>query len=159
VVTGGTGGLGRMVTPLLSQAGATIAVVDREPSSGVTPNQHFFAADVTQETGVARMLTTLVEKLGRLDVLINLVGGFVPGYVRDTAMTAGQKMIALNVSSALLLSRVVIPHMSAQRSGRIIHIAPGQRSTPFLARRPISCRKPLSCHWSGCWPSSAAGPA
>jgi NAD(P)-dependent dehydrogenase (short-subunit alcohol dehydrogenase family) len=131
VITGGTGGLGCVVTPLLSQAGATIAVVDRGPSPTAPHIQHFLAADVTNETDVARVIAEVVKMLGRLDVLINLVGGFTSGRVTETDLAVWQHMLSLNVTSAFLLSRAVIPHMSAQRSGRIIHIAAHAAVAPF----------------------------
>jgi NAD(P)-dependent dehydrogenase (short-subunit alcohol dehydrogenase family) len=131
VITGGSGGLGRVVTPLLSQAGATVAVVDRGPSQGAGHAQNLFSADVTSETEVTRVITDVVKTLGRLDVLINLVGGFTSGRVTETDLTVWQNMLSLNVTSAFVLSRAVIPHMSAQGSGRIIHIAARAAVDPF----------------------------
>jgi NAD(P)-dependent dehydrogenase (short-subunit alcohol dehydrogenase family) len=131
VVAGGTGGLGRIVTPWLSQAGATVAVVDRGPAQGGSQVQNLFVADVTNETEVARVLTDIVNALGRLDVLINLVGGFASGQLTATDLGIWQKMLTLNVTAAFLLSRAVIPKMSAQRSGRLIHIAARAAVDPF----------------------------
>jgi NAD(P)-dependent dehydrogenase (short-subunit alcohol dehydrogenase family) len=131
VVAGGTGGLGRVVTPWLSQAGATVAVVDRGPAQGSSQVQNLFVADVTNESEVARVLTDIVNALGPLDVLINLVGGFTSGELTATDLGIWQKMLTLNVTAAFLLSRAVIPNMSAQRSGRIIHIAARAAVDPF----------------------------
>jgi NAD(P)-dependent dehydrogenase (short-subunit alcohol dehydrogenase family) len=131
VVAGGTGGLGRVVTPLLSQAGATVAVVDLGSAQGASQVQNLFAADVTNESEVARALTDVVKAMGRLDVLINLVGGFTSGQVAATDLGVWQKMLTLNVTSAFLLSRAAISRMSAQKSGRIIHIAARAAVDPF----------------------------
>jgi NAD(P)-dependent dehydrogenase (short-subunit alcohol dehydrogenase family) len=68
------------------------------------------------------VLTDMVNVFGRLDVLINLVGGFTSGHLIKTDVGMWQKMLTLNVPSAFLLSRAAIPRMPAQRSGRIIHI-------------------------------------
>jgi 3-oxoacyl-[acyl-carrier protein] reductase len=84
--------------------------------------QNLFVADVTNETEVARVLTDIVNVFGRLDVLINLVGGFTSGHLIKTDVGMWQKMLTLNIPSAFLLSRAAIPRMPAQRSGRIIHI-------------------------------------
>lgn len=130
VVAGGTGGLGRVVTPWLSQAGVTVAVVDRAAQGG-SQVQNLFVADVTNETEVARVLTDIVNARGRLDVLINRVGGFASGQLTTTDLGIWQKMLTLNVTTAFLLSRAVIPKMSAQRSGRINHIAARAAVDPF----------------------------
>jgi len=131
VVAGGTGGLGRVVTPWLSEAGATVAVLDLGPAQGAPQVQNFFAADVTNETEVARVLTDVVNAFGRVDVLINLIGGFTSGQLTKTDLGMWQKMLMLNVTTAFLLSRAVIPKMTAQRSGRIIHIAARAAVDPF----------------------------
>jgi NAD(P)-dependent dehydrogenase (short-subunit alcohol dehydrogenase family) len=131
VVAGGTGGLGHVVTPLLSQAGATVAVVDRGATQGASQVENLFTADVTNESEVSRVLTDVTNALGRLDVLVNLVGGFAAGQVATTDLGVWQKMFTLNVTSAFLLSRAAISKMSAQKSGRIIHIAARAATDPF----------------------------
>jgi NAD(P)-dependent dehydrogenase (short-subunit alcohol dehydrogenase family) len=131
VVAGGTGRLGHVVTPLLLQAGATVAVVDLGASQDTSQIQNLFVADVTNEVEVARVFSDVVSAFGRLDVLINLVGGFTSGQLIKTDLGIWQKMLTLNVTSAFLLSRAVIPKMSAQRSGRIIHIAARAAVDPF----------------------------
>jgi len=131
VVAGGTGGLGRIVTPLLAQAGTTMAVVDLGSTQSTSQVKNFFVADVTNESEVVGALADVVSALGRLDVLINLVGGFTSGEVAKTELGVWQKMLTLNVTSAFLLSRAAIPKMSAQKSGRIIHIAARAAVDPF----------------------------
>lgn len=131
VVTGGTGALGRVVTPLLSHAGGKVIVIDRSSPLHGQSNQRGFAADVTDETDVSRVVNDVIKREGRLDVLINLVGGFASGHATETDLTVWQNMLTLNVTAAFVLSKAVIPHMVAQKAGRIIHIAAKAAIDPF----------------------------
>ena len=131
LLTGASGGLGSVVTPILSGAGATLIIVDRMLPQDVIDRRGGFTADVTNETEVARVVADTVKQAGRIDGLINLVGGFAPGSAVETDAAKWQKMLSLNVTSAFLLSRAVIPHMTARRSGRLIHIAARAALEPF----------------------------
>jgi 3-oxoacyl-[acyl-carrier protein] reductase len=131
LLTGASGGLGSVVTPILSEAGATLIIVDRKLSQDVVDRRGGFAADVTNESEVTQVVTDTVKQAGRIDGLINLVGAFAPGTAVDTDAAKWQKMLSLNVTSAFLLSRAVIPHMTARRSGRLIHIAARAALEPF----------------------------
>jgi NAD(P)-dependent dehydrogenase (short-subunit alcohol dehydrogenase family) len=131
LLTGAKGGLGSVVTPILSGAGATLIIVDRVLSQDIIDRRGGFRADVTNETEVTRVVADTVKQAGRIDGLINLVGAFVPGSAVDTDAAKWQTMLSLNVTSAFLLSRAVIPHMTARRSGRLIHIAARAALEPF----------------------------
>jgi 3-oxoacyl-[acyl-carrier protein] reductase len=131
LLTGASGGLGSVVTPILSEAGATLIIVDRKLSQDVVDRRGGFAADVTNESEVTQVVTDTVKQAGRIDGLINLVGAFAPGTAVDTDAAKWQKMLSHNVTSAFLLSRAVIPHMTARRSGRLIHIAARAALEPF----------------------------
>ena len=131
VVTGGTGALGRVVTPLLSHAGGKVIVIDRSSPLHGQSNQRGFAADVTDETDVSRVVNDVIKREGRLDVLINLVGGFASGHATETDLTVWQNMLTLNVTAAFVLSKAVIPHMVERKAGRIIHIAAKAAIDPF----------------------------
>jgi len=131
LLTGSRGGLGSVVTPILSGAGATLIVVDRVLSQDIIDRRGGFRADVTNESEVMRVVADTVRQAGRIDGLINLVGAFVPGSAVETDVAKWQMMLSLNVTSAFLLSRAVIPHMTARRSGRLIHIAARAALEPF----------------------------
>jgi len=131
LLTGSRGGLGSVVIPILSGAGATLIVVDRVLSQDIIDRRGGFRADVTNESEVTRVVADTVRQAGRIDGLINLVGAFVPGSAVDTDVAKWQTMLSLNVTSAFLLSRAVIPHMTARRSGRLIHIAARAALEPF----------------------------
>ena len=131
LLTGARGGLGSVVMPILSGAGATIMIVDRVLPQDVIERRGGFAADVTNEAEVMRAVADTVKQAGRIDGVINLVGGFASGTAVDTDAAQWEKMLSLNVTSAFLLSRAVIPHVTARRRGRLVHIAARAALEPF----------------------------
>ncbi|MGH7232677.1 MAG: SDR family oxidoreductase [Nitrospiraceae bacterium] len=131
VVTGATGGLGQAVVPAFIKAGATVAAVDRHPPPSAADGRFTVAADVADEADVQRAAAEVIRKAGRIDALINLVGGFTMGRLAETDASLWQKMLSLNLTSAFLLSRAVIPHMVERHSGRIVHIAARAVVEPF----------------------------
>jgi NAD(P)-dependent dehydrogenase (short-subunit alcohol dehydrogenase family) len=73
----------------------------------------------------------VVRKAGRIDALINLVGGFAVGRVEETDAALWQRMLTMNVTTAFFLSKAVIPHMVARGTGRILHVAAWAAVEPF----------------------------
>jgi NAD(P)-dependent dehydrogenase (short-subunit alcohol dehydrogenase family) len=106
-------------------------IVNRVLPQDVIDRQGGFMADVTKETEVMRVVSDTVKQAGRIDELINLVGAFAPGSAVETDAVKWQNMLSLNVTSAFLLSRAVIPYMTARRSGRLVHIAARAALEPF----------------------------
>lgn len=131
LITGASGGLGRVVTEAFSGAGAKVVVVSREAHKNLSGAFLGLQADVTDETEVQRLMTEATQKTGRLDCLINLVGGFAMGRLTETAVSTWSKMFTLNVTTAFLLSREVARLLTAQGSGRIIHIGARAALEPF----------------------------
>ena len=131
VIAGGRGGLGQTVTPAFATAGARVIVIDRQAASTPQADEFGIDADVTDETSVARAVSQALDHAGRLDCLVNLVGGFAAGRLTDTAPATWNTMLSLNLTAAYLLSRSVIPHLSKQRAGRILHIAARAGQDPF----------------------------
>jgi NAD(P)-dependent dehydrogenase (short-subunit alcohol dehydrogenase family) len=131
LITGAAGGLGRAVTPAFSKAGATVAVVDRHGSQEQMKGRLTILGDVTDEADVRRIVADVIHQAGHIDCLVNLVGGFSPGQVTETDLSVWQKMLAMNVTSAFLLSKTVAAHMAQRRMGRILHIAARAALDPF----------------------------
>jgi NAD(P)-dependent dehydrogenase (short-subunit alcohol dehydrogenase family) len=130
VITGGSGALGQTVTPVCVHAGARVITVDRTIPSNVA-GWTALQADVTDEADVQRVVREVIQSHGRLDVLINLVGGFAMGPLADTDVEIWERMLAMNVTPAFLLSKAVIPHMTKQGHGRILHVAAWAAVEPF----------------------------
>jgi NAD(P)-dependent dehydrogenase (short-subunit alcohol dehydrogenase family) len=132
LVAGGTGGLGRAVSLAFLEEDARVVVSYR--------NQEEFAAlksaavngsliegrrvDVTDETATAQFIDRVLAEHGRLDAMVNTVGGYAGGmklWESDTKVF--EQMLALNLRSGLVLSRAVIPGMLKKKRGAIVNVA------------------------------------
>jgi NAD(P)-dependent dehydrogenase (short-subunit alcohol dehydrogenase family) len=135
LVTGGTGGLGREVTMAFLEAGATIVVtyqVAEEFAAVVSAAQRIGAAppagvgvDVTDAQAVEKFIAEIVAKHGRLDILVNTVGGYAGGGTNlwEVDPRTYDKMFQLNLKAGFVLARAVVPQMIRQNSGWIVNIA------------------------------------
>ena len=131
LIAGGSGALGQTVAPTCLEAGATVITVNRSPSSKPIKGIVAMTGDVTDEADTRRLVTDVIQQAGRLDVLINVVGGFAEGRVQDTDITLWQRMLMMNLTAGFLLSRAVLPAMTQQRAGRILHLAAKAAIDPF----------------------------
>lgn len=133
LVAGGTGGLGRAVSLAFLQQNFRVAVSYRiqeewealQDAAGTKKQQlEGHSLDVTDETAVRGLIANLVGKHGRLDVLVNTVGGYAGGVkLWELEARVFEKMLALNVRSGFVLSRVAVPAMLRQGSGAIVNVA------------------------------------
>lgn len=130
VIAGGSGALGHTVVPACVKAGARVITIDRSPPSQVA-GAASMKADVTDEADVQGLVNEVIQTHGRIDVLINLVGSFAMGRVEETDVALWQRMLAMNVTAAFLLSKAVLPHMVKRRTGRILHVAAWAAVEPF----------------------------
>lgn len=130
VIAGGSGALGQTVTPAFAKTGAQVITVDR---NFLPQNAEWSAmkADVTDEADVRRLINEVVDRHGRIDVLVNLVGGFAMGRVAETDVALWERMLTMNVTAAFLLSKAVVPHMVERGTGRILHVAAWAAVQPF----------------------------
>jgi NAD(P)-dependent dehydrogenase (short-subunit alcohol dehydrogenase family) len=88
-------------------------------------------ADLTDQTQVRNLVDEVIRTSGRLDALINLVGGFATGRVVETDVSLWQRMLSMNLTSAFLLSQAVLASMLQRREGRIVHVAARAALEPF----------------------------
>jgi NAD(P)-dependent dehydrogenase (short-subunit alcohol dehydrogenase family) len=129
LITGGAGALGQSVVPAFVSTGASVILGDLNPlqAPGVTA----LKADFTDQTQVRGLVDEVIRTSGRLDALINLVGGFATGRVVETDVSLWQRMLTMNLTSAFLLSQAVLPHMLKRGQGRIVHVAARAAIEPF----------------------------
>ncbi|MEO8339751.1 MAG: SDR family oxidoreductase [Nitrospirota bacterium] len=131
LIAGGSGALGQIVTPAFVRSGAQVITADRTPPSAQSVGVSAMKADVTNEADVQRLVNDVIREAGRIDALINLVGGFAMGRVVETDATLWQRMLTMNVTTAFLLSKAVLPHMLKNGNGRIVHVAAWAAIEPF----------------------------
>ena len=147
LVAGGTGGLGRAVSLAFLSAGARVAVTYRREaeldtlrSAGGESADRLegHEVDVTDETAVERLIDAVVARHGRLDALVNAVGGWAGGAKMWEAAPGNgdlDRMLALNLKSGWVLSRAAARTMVRQGRGAIVNVASraGAEPTPGAA--------------------------
>jgi NAD(P)-dependent dehydrogenase (short-subunit alcohol dehydrogenase family) len=129
LITGGAGALGQTVVRAFVSAGASVILGDLNPVQ--LPGVTALKADFTDQTQVRGLVNEVIQSSGRLDALVNLIGGFATGRVVDTDVSLWQRMLAMNLTSAFLLSQAVLPSMLERRQGRIVHVAAQAALEPF----------------------------
>ena len=133
LVTGATGGLGRVVVRRLLGSGAIVAAVYRDEAGfrdlvtftgGESASLGGFRADVTSEPEVREIVEAVVRRHGRIDALLNLTGTYRGGKdISETAEEDWDFLMRTNLKSAFLCSRAVLPVMAKAGSGRIVNVA------------------------------------
>ena len=133
LVAGGTGGLGRSVTLAFLEAGAAVFVTYRDEreleelkaAAGLNAAQLTASpTDVTDETAVQGLVDGIIASNGRLDALVNTVGGYVGGVsLWELDSKTFERMLALNLKSGFLLSRAAAKQMLNQKQGAIVNVA------------------------------------
>ena len=129
LITGGAGALGQTVVPAFVSTGASVILGDRTPVQ--MPGITALKADFTDHTQVRNLVDEVVRTSGRLDALINLVGGFATGRLVETDVSLWERMLTMNLTSAFLLSQAVLPFMLQHGQGRIVHVAARAALEPF----------------------------
>jgi NAD(P)-dependent dehydrogenase (short-subunit alcohol dehydrogenase family) len=133
ILTGGTGALGQSITAALLGAGGVVAIPYAVPEEAkrlearLSPDQRArvlaLPADVTDEASFGKFVQVVGERHGRVDGLVNAVGGFAGGDLVSTPLPEWERMMKLNLTSAVIACRAVLPGMIEARRGRIVNIA------------------------------------
>lgn len=133
LITGATGALGQVVARQFQGAGATLALCAREDAPlhqqfadlALDP-QHLLVGgiDLSQPDDCARLAQAVEERFGRLDALVNTVGGFTAGPpVHETPLDAWDAMLTMNLRTAFLVSRAIAPLLIRSGGGAMVHVS------------------------------------
>ena len=132
LVTGSGRGLGRAYAIALAKAGATVAVTARTESEIQTVQREIeqhgghalaISVDVTDKNAVAKLVTTIEQQLGTLDLLVNNAGVLrAIGRVTDANADDWWREVEINLRGAFLCSRAALPGMITRKHGRIINM-------------------------------------
>ena len=133
MVTGASGNVGSAVARAFVDAGARLALIDRQPDrlAAFFPElaqqpERFLAenADLTNEAAVTAVVQKIVDRFGRIDVLVHTVGGFFSGPpLHETPLDRLEFMLTLNTKTTFITNQAVLQQMVPQGSGKIINIA------------------------------------
>ncbi len=136
LVTGGTKGVGRGIAQRFADAGATVAVCARHRVDDLPFGWTFVGADLRDGDAAAGAVDAVVERCGRLDFLVNNAGGSPPADTATASAKFTERIVALNLLSAMYASQRANHHMQAQsEGGAIVNIASvcGVRHSPITA--------------------------
>ncbi|KAJ2914276.1 hypothetical protein MD484_g6117, partial [Candolleomyces efflorescens] len=131
-----TGGIGYALAEEFARQGCKVYATSRRVETiaeSSFPNVERLALDVTSDESVDKAIEHIIEKEGRLDIVVNNAGAIAAGPLLDQTMDAVQKSLDLNVVSILRVAKAAIPHMAKRRSGLIINIGSvvGEIPTPW----------------------------
>jgi NAD(P)-dependent dehydrogenase (short-subunit alcohol dehydrogenase family) len=133
IITGATGALGRVVTRKLAQNEAKIVVLYRTEEAFDELSRFLgdqgssmlgFEGDATVSQSVQGLVKKAIDEYGHVDVLLNIVGGYSGGKtLADTDEELWDRMMTLNLKSAFLCSKAVLPHMMERKYGKIVNVS------------------------------------
>lgn len=123
-VTGANGALGRIVAETALARGARLAAIDHAPSQQNATSDYIRIGgiDLSDEVLARNAIGAAADHFGRLDILVNIAGGFSFETVAEGDAQTWRRLYALNVLTALNASRAAIPYLVALNAGRIINI-------------------------------------
>jgi NAD(P)-dependent dehydrogenase (short-subunit alcohol dehydrogenase family) len=124
-ITGASGGLGTSVTNAFLRQGARVigAALHIKEADFPQPNFEAMTLDFNKLDEIKRGVAKIVERYGRLDVLVHVLGGFAGGpLVAETSDEMWSQMQNINLTAAFQVFRETIPHLRKSKSGRLIAI-------------------------------------
>src|SRR5262245_49770747 len=133
LVTGGSRGLGRAMARGLAQAGADLILSSRneaelkksldEALAGTGRKGCVIPCDVSRRDDVKRLAAASLDRMGRVDILINNAGTNKPQPIDSITDETWDEVLEINLSSIMALTRALAPQMKERRWGRIVHIS------------------------------------
>jgi NAD(P)-dependent dehydrogenase (short-subunit alcohol dehydrogenase family) len=122
VVTGAAQGIGRRIAEVLASDGYALALIDRQPVDGFDEAVHA-VADVTDEAAVAAFATSVADRYGRVDAVVNNAGIAYIAPAEQTPLDAWRKVIEINLTGPFVITQAFGRMMLDARSGSIVNIA------------------------------------
>ncbi|MDT7788580.1 MAG: hypothetical protein QOF58_6999 [Pseudonocardiales bacterium] len=132
LVTGGVRGVGLGITRAFLSAGAVVVTCARRPAE--VPGASFVPCDVRDSDQVASLMSQVVERFGRLDVVVNNAGGAPFAWADKASPRFHQKIVELNLLAPLLVSQAAYAVMR-ESGGSIVMVSSvsGRRPSPGTA--------------------------
>ncbi len=127
LITGGGGGIGQATARLMTERGARVVLADRdgrveEVAATIGGATGWVVADVSDPVGAAAAVAAVVDREGRLDVLVNGAGWDNPALFSDTTPELWQQIVAVNYMSVLACTHAALSHL-APPAGTVVSIA------------------------------------
>ena len=151
LVTGGSRGIGKAIGRLFAEAGADVAIASRsedqlksaaaEIAQGTDVRVEYVAGDMTRREDVRCLADTVVRRLGKVDILVNNAGFNVPQPIDQIEDDVWDRLIELNLTSCMALTRHLAPGMKQRGWGRVIHMSSIMGLTSTAERSTYSATK------------------
>jgi len=133
LVTGGSKGLGKAMARGFAEAGANVVISSRheaelkaaaaEIAEGTKAKVLSIVADMTKRGDVRKLTDGALAAMGRVDILVNNAGSNTPQAIDKITDEDWDRIVELNLSSCMALTRALAPQMKERRWGRVIHIS------------------------------------
>jgi NAD(P)-dependent dehydrogenase (short-subunit alcohol dehydrogenase family) len=132
VVTGAFGVLGAAVVRAFARTGARVALVDVAPQASAELQAEFGAsqlmlggADLSHQESTRKTMAAIAMRFGGIDVLVNVAGGFRWEKLDEGSVDTWDELYSMNLRTAVVSSKCVLPAMFERGGGRIINIGAG----------------------------------
>ncbi|MFC4589250.1 SDR family NAD(P)-dependent oxidoreductase [Sphaerisporangium corydalis] len=165
-VTGASRGIGRAIALAYAEAGADVALVARSPETLAEVTKEIEAlgrraypipCDLTDRDAAGASVLRAIELMGHLDIVVNNAGGsnFIVPF-KDLRLSGWDKLMKLNLDSAMAVCHAVAPHLLERGSGSVINVASvAALGAPFMAPYAaakaglVALTKSLALEWAG----------
>jgi NAD(P)-dependent dehydrogenase (short-subunit alcohol dehydrogenase family) len=133
LLTGGSKGLGLAMARMFAEAGADVVISSRHEdelraateqiAEGTGVRVEYVVADMTNRNDVARLAATALSRMGHVDILVNNAGSNIPQTIDQVKDEDWDRIVELNLTSCMSLTRALAPQMKEHRWGRVIYIS------------------------------------
>jgi NAD(P)-dependent dehydrogenase (short-subunit alcohol dehydrogenase family) len=148
IVTGAGAGIGCAIAFAFAQAGSAVACVDIDGETAAATARAIgdagaramsFACDVSSEQAVGEVVKSILKEFSPIRILINAAAGHDPnGTILDLSLADWNRVFAVNVGGAFLMSRAFLPSMASAGGGSIVHVA-SQLGSVAAPGRAVYC--------------------
>src|SRR5436305_663983 len=136
LVTGASSGIGEAAAYALTRAGFTVYGTSRKAAAGEERDGAvFLPLDVTDDESVATTVREVLDRSGRIDVLVNNAGVGAAGAAEESSMEQARALFDINLFGSIRMTRAVLPHMREHGGGRVVNVSSvlGLVPAPFMA--------------------------
>src|SRR5580765_2684633 len=133
LVTGGSKGLGKAMARGFAEAGADVFISSRnadelkkaaaEIGDGLKVKVEWMVADMLDRAQVKALAAESAKRLGKIDILVNNAGSNQPQAIDEITDEAWDRIVELDRTSCMALTRELVPAMKSRKWGRVIHIS------------------------------------
>ena len=129
LVTGASSGIGQATAELLASSGFIVFGTSRAPEK-LAGSYQWLSLDVRSDASVEAAIQSLLEKAGRIDVLVNNAGYAQVGAIEESSLADVQAQFDTNLFGVIRMIKAVLPVMRQQGSGRIINVSSVEKPPP-----------------------------